>query len=77
PVLACFAENIVHTGGIGTGHRMKLLHNYVSLGSITLLAEAAACAKRAGVAADVLVDVLAAGGGSGAALDRLRPYILS
>lgn len=77
PVLACFAENIVHTGPVGTGHRMKLLHNYVSLGSVTLLAEAAACAERAGVAADVFVDVLTAGGGAGAALDRLRPYILA
>lgn len=77
PVLACFAETVVHTGPVGTGHRMKLLHNFVSLGTVTLIAEAAACAERAGVAADVFVDVLTAGGGSGAALDRLRPYILA
>jgi 3-hydroxyisobutyrate dehydrogenase-like beta-hydroxyacid dehydrogenase len=54
---------------------MKLLHNYVSLGMVTLLAEAAACAQRNGVAADAFVDVLAKGGGAGAALDRLRPYL--
>ncbi len=77
PLLACFAENITHTGAVGTGHRMKLLHNFVSLGFATLLAEAAACAQRSDVAADVFIDVLAAGGGSGAALDRLRPYILA
>lgn len=77
PILACFAENIVHTGPIGFGHRMKLLHNYVSLGTVTLLAEAAACAQRAGVDTQTFVDVLAMGGGWGAALERLKPALLS
>jgi 3-hydroxyisobutyrate dehydrogenase-like beta-hydroxyacid dehydrogenase len=75
PILACFAENIVHAGLIGAGHRMKLLHNYVSLGTVTLLAEAAACAQLAGVNAQTFVDVLALGGGWGAALERLKPYL--
>lgn len=76
PILACFAENIVHTGPIGSGHRMKLLHNYVSLGTVTLLAEAAACAQRAGVDTGTFVDVLTKGGGWGAALERLKPALL-
>lgn len=76
PILACFAENIVHTGPIGSGHRMKLLHNYVSLGTVTLLAEAAACAQRAGVDTSTFVDVLTKGGGWGAALERLKPALL-
>ena len=50
PLLACFAENITHVGAVGSGHSMKLLHNYVSLGSVALIAEAAACAQRNGVA---------------------------
>ncbi len=77
PVLECFAENITHTGAVGTGHRMKLLHNYVSLGSVALVAEAAACALDAAIAPEVFVDVLAKGGGAGAALERLRPYLLA
>ena len=56
---------------------MKLLHNYVSLGSVALIAEAAACALAAGVAPEVFVDVLAKGGGGGVALERLRPYLLA
>ncbi|MBP7566375.1 MAG: NAD(P)-dependent oxidoreductase [Burkholderiaceae bacterium] len=75
PVLACFAENITHVGPAGAGHRMKLLHNYVSLGTVALLAEAAACAQRAGMAPEVFVDVLAKGGGAGVALERLRGAI--
>lgn len=77
PLLRCYAENISHVGPIGAGHRMKLIHNYVSLGCAAIIAEAAACAERAGIEASVLTDILAKGGGAGAALDRLRPFIES
>lgn len=77
PVLDTFTENIDHVGGVGFGHRMKLLHNYVSIGHMALMAEAAAQAAEAGVDAQVFVDVLAKGGGAGAALERLRKCILT
>ena len=77
PVLQCFAENITHVGPVGAGHGMKLLHNYVSLGMVTLLAEAAACAERSGVAPEAFVDVLAKGGGGGIALERIKPFLLA
>lgn len=77
PVLECFAENIVLAGPIGSGHRLKLLHNFVSLGFSAVLAEAAACAERAGIDPRVFVEVLAKGGGDGVILNRLRPYIES
>ncbi|MFY9514601.1 MAG: NAD(P)-dependent oxidoreductase [Rubrivivax sp.] len=77
PLLQCFAENIAHAGTVGAGHSMKLLHNYVSLGTVTLISEAAACARRNGVAPEVFVDVLAKGGGGGIALERLKPYLLA
>jgi 3-hydroxyisobutyrate dehydrogenase-like beta-hydroxyacid dehydrogenase len=76
-LLRCFAENITHVGPVGAGHSMKLLHNYVSLGMVTLLAEAAACAQRSGVAPEAFVDVLAKGGGGGIALERLKPFLLA
>jgi 3-hydroxyisobutyrate dehydrogenase-like beta-hydroxyacid dehydrogenase len=77
PLLACFAENITHAGAVGAGHTMKLLHNYVSLGCVALLCEAAACAERSGVSASVFVDVLSKGGGGGVALERIKPFLLS
>ncbi|WP_111413681.1 NAD(P)-dependent oxidoreductase [Billgrantia lactosivorans] len=77
PLLQSYAENITHAGPVGSGHKMKLLHNFVSIGFSTVLAEAAACAEQGGIEADVLVDVLAQGGGAGTVLERLRPYILS
>lgn len=77
PVLSSFAENIVRVGDVGAGHKMKLLHNYVSIGFMALLAEAAACAERAEVSPQAFVEVLAGGGGGGVALERLKPYILA
>ena len=77
PLLRCFAENITHVGPVSAGHSMKLLHNYVSLGMVSLVAEAAACAQRSGVAPAAFVDVLAKGGGGGIALERLKPYLLA
>ena len=77
PLLRCFAENITSAGPVGAGHGMKLLHNFVSLGMVTLLAEAAACATRSGVTPAAFVDVLAQGGAAGVALERMRPFLLN
>ena len=77
PVLACFTESIDHVGPLGHGHRLKLLHNFVSLGFMAVLGEAAAQAAAADVAPAVLIDVLARGGGAGAALERMTPHLLS
>jgi 3-hydroxyisobutyrate dehydrogenase-like beta-hydroxyacid dehydrogenase len=76
PVLECFAENITHVGPVSAGHSMKLLHNYVSIGMVTLLAEAAACAQHSGVTPQAFVEVLAQGGGGGVALERIKPFLL-
>lgn len=77
PLLECYAENIVLAGPVGSGHRLKLLHNFVSLGFSAVLAEAAACAVRSKIDPKVFVEVLAKGGGEGVILNRLRPYIES
>ncbi len=75
PILQAYAENIVYAGKVGSGHQLKLLHNFVSLGFSTVLAEAAACARLAGVDPQVFTDVLCNGGGGGVVFNRLRPYI--
>jgi len=75
PVLASFTEAVTHVGPISAGHRLKLLHNYVSVGFMSLLAEAAAQSADAGIDPQSFVDVLAGGGGASIALDRLAPFI--
>lgn len=77
PLLAGYAQRIVYAGPVGAGHRLKLLHNFVSMGFAAVVAEAVACAERAQVDVGVFVEVLANGGGKSTILDRLRPYIES
>lgn len=77
PLLESFAENITYAGPAGSGHRMKLIHNFVSLGFAAVLAEAAASAERAEIEPKILLEILAAGGGGGVALARMAPYIHS
>lgn len=75
PLLDSFSENITHVGPVGSGHLMKLLHNYVSMGFLALLAEVSAHAHHAGIDTATLIDVLAKGGGGGVALDRISPFL--
>ncbi len=77
PLLESFSEHITYVGPVGAGHLMKLLHNYVSMGFIALLAEVSAHASHAGIEMATLIDVLAQGGGGGAALQRLSPFLLT
>ncbi|MDH2386481.1 NAD(P)-dependent oxidoreductase [Bradyrhizobium sp. CER78] len=75
-VLASFTEGVEHVGPVSFGHRLKLLHNYVSIGFMALLGEAAAQAADTGVDPAIFVDVLAKGGGAGVALQRMAPAIV-
>jgi len=75
PIIEAYAENIYHGGAVSAGHRLKLLHNFVSLGQAVIVSEAVAAADKGGVDLSVLSEVLATGGAGGVALDRLRPYI--
>jgi 3-hydroxyisobutyrate dehydrogenase-like beta-hydroxyacid dehydrogenase len=49
PVLETWAGKIVHIGGVGDGHRMKLLNNFVSLGYAAIYSEALVLASKVGI----------------------------
>jgi 3-hydroxyisobutyrate dehydrogenase-like beta-hydroxyacid dehydrogenase len=61
PVLDCFATKVVRVGGVGDGHRMKLLNNFISLGYATLYAEALALANKVGIPVEVFDSVIRGG----------------
>ena len=77
PLLQSFAETITYAGPVSSGHMMKLLHNFVSLGFSGVLAEAAACCKTAGLDEKAFHEILSKGGGNGIILDRLSPFLLN
>jgi 3-hydroxyisobutyrate dehydrogenase-like beta-hydroxyacid dehydrogenase len=61
PVLETWAGKIVHIGGVGDGHKMKLLNNFISLGYGALYAEALALASKVGISADRFDSVIRGG----------------
>ncbi|MGC9271511.1 NAD(P)-dependent oxidoreductase [Acidiphilium sp.] len=61
PVIETFARRVVHTGPTGTGHTMKLLNNFLSLGYGALYAEALMLGQKSGLTAEVFDQVIRGG----------------
>jgi 3-hydroxyisobutyrate dehydrogenase-like beta-hydroxyacid dehydrogenase len=61
PVIDCFAGRVVHTGPTGSGHTMKLLNNFVSLGYAAIYSEALALGAKAGLTPKVFDAVIRGG----------------
>lgn len=58
PIIEAFAGRIVHTGPTGSGHTMKLLNNFLSMGYAALYSEALTVGVKAGVSAKVFDQVI-------------------
>jgi len=71
PVLECFAEAIIHAGGIGAGHRLKLINNFIALGTAAVVSEAVTAAAKADVNLQALYDIVVAGGANSVMFQRL------
>jgi 3-hydroxyisobutyrate dehydrogenase-like beta-hydroxyacid dehydrogenase len=61
PALKAFAENIFHVGGLGAGHKMKLINNFLAMGQAALMAEALGAAAKAGVDLEKFCKLVSAG----------------
>jgi 3-hydroxyisobutyrate dehydrogenase-like beta-hydroxyacid dehydrogenase len=77
PVLETFADLIVHCGDVGSGHRVKLINNFLSLGNAAIAAEAITVAMKAGINMESLRDVIMGGGGASVMFGRLINIPLS
>jgi 3-hydroxyisobutyrate dehydrogenase-like beta-hydroxyacid dehydrogenase len=58
PILEAFAARIIHTGPTGSGHTMKLLNNFLSMGYATIYSEALALGAKAGLTPQVFDSVI-------------------
>src|SRR5262249_46240285 len=77
PFLHAISPNVFHAGGVGNGHVVKLVNNLMSCVQRALSFEAIALAAKNGVDPAVATDILLAGGGRNAYLEKImRPRIL-
>ncbi|SDO21923.1 hypothetical protein SAMN05216303_101842 [Rhodoferax sp. OV413] len=60
-ILATWAGKVVHIGGPGDGHRMKLVNNFISLGYAALYSEAMAVAQSVGITPQRVDSVIRGG----------------
>ena len=58
PLLAQIGDTLFETGGLGSGHAIKALNNYVSAASHVALGEASLTAERFGLNIKTLIDVI-------------------
>ena len=58
PVLDAFAARVIHTGPTGSGHTMKLLNNFVSMGYSAIYSEALMLGVKAGLTPQVFDSVI-------------------
>ncbi len=61
PVLEAFAGRVVPTGPVGTGHTMKLLNNFLSMGYAALYSEALMVGAKSGLKPKVFDEVVRGG----------------
>jgi len=61
PVIETWAGKVVHVGGVGDGHRMKLLNNFLSMGYAALYSEALALSAKVGITPERFDSVIRGG----------------
>jgi 3-hydroxyisobutyrate dehydrogenase-like beta-hydroxyacid dehydrogenase len=61
PVLKCFSARIVRVGAVGTGHKMKLMNNFLSMTYGALYSEALALSQRIGISPQTFDSVVRGG----------------
>jgi 3-hydroxyisobutyrate dehydrogenase-like beta-hydroxyacid dehydrogenase len=61
PILEALAGRVIETGPVGTGHTMKLLNNFLSMGYAALYSEALMVGAKAGLSPAVFDSVIRGG----------------
>lgn len=73
PLLSCFATNIIHVGGVGTGQVVKIVNNILAAIHTVALGEALLTGTQAGVKLDVLAEVISKSSGRSFIIDYFAP----
>nr|WP_205944534.1 NAD(P)-dependent oxidoreductase [Pelagibius litoralis] len=76
PIMETWAENIIHVGPVGAGHKIKLINNFISLSFAATFAEAYTAAKKTGVPLEKLYDVVSAGGMNSGFFQNVSKWVI-
>ncbi len=76
PILDAFAGRVVPTGPVGTGHTMKLLNNFLSMGYAAIYSEALMVGAKAGLTPAVFDSVISGGRMDCGFYQTFRKYVI-
>ena len=76
PILEAFCENIFHIGGTTSAQKLKLLNNFIAIGTATLATEALAMCDAVGVDQRKFFDVISKGGANSGIFQMIAGGIL-
>jgi 3-hydroxyisobutyrate dehydrogenase-like beta-hydroxyacid dehydrogenase len=76
PIVESYADTIIEAGPLGAGHTLKLVNNFISIGTSAVISEAVATASRLGVDLRRLYEVVSAGGANSAMFQMMMPWVL-
>ncbi len=76
PLLATFCENILHIGGPGAGHKIKLIYQFFSMGQVALIAEALCTCAASGIDLRQYYEVVSVSGGNSGIFQHLMTKLL-
>jgi 3-hydroxyisobutyrate dehydrogenase-like beta-hydroxyacid dehydrogenase len=76
PIIESYAEVIVEAGQLSAGHTLKLINNFISIGTSAVIAEAVATAAKLGVDMKKLYEVVSAGGANSKMFQMMMPWVL-
>ncbi|HLL28758.1 MAG TPA: NAD(P)-dependent oxidoreductase [Xanthobacteraceae bacterium] len=78
PVLAAMGRAIFRTGGLGSGHTMKALNNYVSAAGLIAAVEAIEIGRKFGLDPNLMADIFNASTGRNNTTEvKLKQFIIS
>jgi 3-hydroxyisobutyrate dehydrogenase-like beta-hydroxyacid dehydrogenase len=76
PILEKFCENIFHVGGPGTGHKIKLVYNFVAMAHAAVTCESLAACARVGISPEKFLQLVSAGGANSNMFQMVVPKAL-
>jgi 3-hydroxyisobutyrate dehydrogenase-like beta-hydroxyacid dehydrogenase len=76
-IARCYSGKVVHVGGVGAAHQIKLINNMISLGYGALYAEALAMCRKVGISPQVFFNVISGGRMDCGFFQTFMPYTLN
>ncbi len=76
PVREKVCENLFHVGGPGTGHKIKLVYNFVAMAHAAITCESLAACAKVGISLDKFFQLVSAGGANSSMFQMVVPKAL-